>query len=227
MRYVCRVVDGCQPPMRALWAAWPMAMPPMRALWAVYNPLCVGAWPMAMPWMPGENGGSRLSVAAAARVQRESAASVPPAGPPSCGRSGALHRSFSARMAARAQDKDPTLAQMGGGGYIVAAQRSQSEVMTHHAPPAFGADVEAGGMCELAKFLFGKKHRELPSLSSFSSDAHHLLLLGARRVRRSTALCGWGSDSVQGEAEVAKVRSGLDPPHCLPCARLESHTERV
>ena len=84
---------------------------------------------------------------------------------------------------------------------------------------------DAGKIVEAPQF--GKKHRELPSLSSFSSDAHHLLLLGARRVRRSTALCGWGSDSVQGEAEVAKVRPGLDPPHCLPCARLESHTERV
>ena len=61
----------------------------------------------------------------------------------------------------------------GGGGYIVAAQRSQSEVMTHHAPPALGTDIETGGMCELSKFLFGKKHRELPSLSSCSRDAHH------------------------------------------------------
>ena len=149
MRYARRVVDGCQAPTARNARA-------------------------AMPRMAGENDGLRLSGAAAARVQRESAASVPPAGPPSRGRSGALHRSFSARMAARAQDKDPPLAQMGGGGgYIVAAQRSQSEVMTHHAPPALGTDIETGGMCELSKFLFGKKHRELPSLSSCSRDAHH------------------------------------------------------
>ena len=148
MRYARRVVDGCQAPTARNARA-------------------------AMPRMAGENDGLRLSGAAAARVQRESAASVPPAGPPSRGRSGALHRSFSARMAARAQDKDPPLAQMGGGGYIVAAQRSQSEVMTHHAPPALGTDIETGGMCELSKFLFGKKHRELPSLSSCARDAHH------------------------------------------------------